>query len=41
MQMLSKNVNEFRKDSPLQRLSRSTCGRIMQQVFFLFYLDFI
>lgn len=31
MQILSKNVGELRKDCPLQRLSKSTCGRIMQQ----------
>jgi serine/threonine protein kinase len=31
MQLLSVNVGDLRKQSPLRRLSRSTCGRIIQQ----------
>lgn len=32
MQVLSTNLNELRKQCPLKRLSRSTSGRVMQQV---------
>lgn len=32
MQLLSANVSDLRKRCPLQRLSKSTSGRIIQQV---------